>query len=69
MSQNKTIAEKNQNIIPNGENDFSENMTIKQKEQSLVANSIESKNANNGYKANGNAGIQAAEQGTRTKIK
>ena len=67
MSQNKTIAENNQNIIPNGENSLSQNMTIKQKEQSLVDNSINSKNAKNGYKANGNAGVQAAEQGTRNK--
>ena len=67
MSQNKTIAENNQNIIPNGENNFSENMTIKQKDQSLAANSQNSKNANNGYEVNGNAGIQAAKQGTRNK--
>ncbi|WP_298842480.1 hypothetical protein [Clostridium sp.] len=67
MSQNKTIAENNQNIIPNGENNLSKNMTIKQKEQSLVANSLESKNANNGYKVNGNASVQAAKEGTRNK--
>lgn len=67
MSQNKTIAENNQNIIPNGENSLSKNMTIKQKDQSLVANSLESKNANNGYEVNGNASIQAAKEGTRNK--
>ncbi|MGH4050634.1 MAG: hypothetical protein ACREVX_04660 [Clostridium sp.] len=67
MSQNKTIAENNQNIIPNGEDSFSQNMSIKQKEQSVIDNSIESKNAKNGYKVNGNAGIQSAKQGTRNK--
>jgi len=67
MSQNKTIAENNQNIIPNSENKLSQNMTIKQKDQNLVANSLESKNAKNGYKVNGNAGVQAANQGTRNK--
>ncbi|MGV8982603.1 hypothetical protein [Clostridium sp.] len=67
MSQNKTIAENNQNIIPNGENSLSENMTIKQKDQSLIANSLDSKNAKNGFKVNGNASIQAANQGTRNK--
>jgi hypothetical protein len=67
MSQNKTIAENNQNIIPNGENSLSENMTIKQKEQSLIANSLDSKNAKNGFKVNGNASIQDANQGTRNK--
>ena len=67
MSQNKTIAENNQNIIPNSDNSLSQNMTIKQKDQSLVANSLDSKNAKNGYKVNGNAGIQAANEGTRNK--
>ncbi|MBZ9688325.1 hypothetical protein G9F72_018515 [Clostridium estertheticum] len=67
MSQNKTIAEKNQNIIPNSENSLSQNMTIKEKDQSLIANSLDSKNAKNGYNANGNAGVQAATQGTRNK--
>ena len=67
MSQNKTIAENNQNIIPNGENNLSQNMTIKEKDQSLVATSLESKNAKNGYKTNGNASVQAAKQGTRNK--
>lgn len=67
MSQNKTIAENNQNIIPNSENSLSQNMTIKQKDQSLASNSLDSKNANNGYKVNGNAGVQAANQGTRNK--
>ena len=67
MSQNKTIAENNQNIIPNSENSLMQNMTIKQKDQSLVANSLDSKNAKNGFKVNGNAGIQAANQGTRNK--
>ena len=67
MSQNKTIAENNQNIIPNSENSLSKNMSIKQKDQSLIANSLDSKNAKNGYEVNGNAGIQAANQGTRNK--
>lgn len=67
MSQNKTVVENNQNIIPNSKNNFSENMTIKQKDQSLVDNSLNSKNSNNGYEVNGNAGIQAAQQGTRNK--
>ncbi|MBU3145142.1 hypothetical protein [Clostridium sp. CF012] len=67
MSQNKTIAENNQNIIPNSENSLTKNMTIKEKDQSLVANSLDSKNAKNGYMANGNAGVQAANQGTRNK--
>ena len=67
MSQNKTIAENNQNIIPNSENSFSQNMTIKGKDQSLISNSLESKNAKNGYTVNGNAGVQAANQGTRNK--
>jgi len=67
MSQNKTIAENNQNIIPNSGNSLSQNMTIKQKDQSLMANSSDSKNANNGYMTNGNAGVQAANQGTRNK--
>ncbi|MCB2339186.1 hypothetical protein [Clostridium estertheticum] len=67
MSQNKTIAENNQNIIPNSDNSLSKNMSIKQKDQSLVANSLDSKNANNGYKVNGNASVQAAKEGTRNK--
>ncbi|MBU3101163.1 MULTISPECIES: hypothetical protein [Clostridium] len=67
MSQNKTIAENNQNIIPNSDNSLSKNMSIKQKDQSLVANSLDSKNANNGYKVNGNASVQAANEGTRNK--
>ncbi|MBU3182728.1 hypothetical protein [Clostridium psychrophilum] len=67
MSQNKTIAENNQNIIPNSENSLSKNMSIKQKDQNLIANSLDSKNAKNGYEVNGNAGIQAANQGTRNK--
>jgi hypothetical protein len=67
MSQNKTIAENNQNIIPNSENRLIKNMTMKQKDQSLIANSLDSKNAENGYIANGNASIQAAKQGTRNK--
>jgi hypothetical protein len=67
MSQNKTIAENNQNIIPNGENGLSQNMTIKEKDQSLIANSLDSKNAKNGYKVNGNASVQAAKQGTKNK--
>ena len=67
MSQNKTIAENNQNIIPNSENNISQNMRIKEKDQSLVANSLDSKNAKNGYNVNGNAGVQAANQGTRNK--
>ena len=67
MSQNKTIAENNQNIIPNSENSLSKNMTIKEKDQSLIANSLDSKNAKNGYSSNGNAGIQAANQGLRNK--
>jgi hypothetical protein len=67
MSQNKTIADNNQNIIPNSENRLIKNMTMKQKDQSLIANSLDSKNAENGYVSNGNAGIQAAKQGTRNK--
>ncbi|MBW9149189.1 hypothetical protein K2F40_09480 [Clostridium sp. CM028] len=67
MSQNKTIAENNQNIIPNSENSLSQNMTMKQKDQSLMANSLDSENAKNGYKVNGNASVQAANQGTRNK--
>jgi len=67
MSQNKTIAENNQNIIPNSESSLSQNMTIKEKDQNLIANSLDSKNAKNGYKVNGNAGVQAANQGTRNK--
>ena len=67
MSQNKTIAENNQNIIPNSENSLSQNMAMKEKEQSFVANSLDSKNAKNGYKVNGNASVQAANQGTRNK--
>ncbi|MBU3154913.1 hypothetical protein LL037_08865 [Clostridium estertheticum] len=67
MSQNKSIAESNQNIIPNSDNSLSKNMSIKQKDQSLVANSLDSKNANNGYKVNGNASVQAANEGTRNK--
>ncbi|MBU3190440.1 hypothetical protein K9O30_14720 [Clostridium bowmanii] len=67
MSQNKTIAENNQNIIPNSGNSLTQNTTIKQKDQSLIANSLDSKNAKNGFKVNGNAGIQAANEGTRNK--
>ncbi|MGH4139955.1 hypothetical protein [Clostridium sp.] len=67
MSQNKTIAENNQNIIPSSGNGLTQNTTVKQKDQSLVANSLDSKNAKNGFKVNGNAGIQAANQGTRNK--
>jgi hypothetical protein len=67
VSQNKSIAESNQNIIPNGDSNLSKNMTIKQKDQSLISKSLDSKNANNGYEVNGNAGVQAANQGTRNK--
>ena len=67
MSQNKSIAESNQNIIPNGDSSLSKNMTMKEKDQSIIANSLDSKNAKNGYEVNGNAGIQAANQGTRNK--
>lgn len=67
MSQNKSIAESNLNIIPNGDSSLSKNMTIKQKDQSLISNSLDSKNANNGYEVNGNASVQAANQGTRNK--
>jgi len=67
MSQNKTIAENNQNIIPNSGNSLIQNTTIKQKDQSLIANSLDSKNSKNGYKVNGNASVQAANEGTRNK--
>jgi len=67
MSQNKTIVENNQNIIPNSDNSVSQNETIKEKDQSIIDNSLESKNAKNGYKVNGNAGVQAARQGTKNK--
>ena len=67
MSQNKTIAENNQNLIPNSENSLTQNMTIKQKDQSLIANSLDSKNAKNGYMSNGNASKTATQQGTKNK--
>lgn len=67
MSQNKTIVENNQNIIPNSKNSLTQNMTIKEKDQSLAAKSEDSKNATNGYMNNGNASKVAAEQGTRNK--
>lgn len=67
MSQNKTIAENNQNIIPNSEDNLTQNMNIKEKDQSLAAKSEDSKNAKNGYMNNGNASKAAAQQGTRNK--
>lgn len=67
MSQNKTIVENNQNIIPNSGNNLSQNETIKEKDQSIIDNSLDSRNAKNGYKFKGNAGVQAATQGTKNK--
>jgi len=67
MSQNKSTKEQNQNVIPNSENNMSQNMTINGKDQNLIANSLDSKNAKNGYMNNGNASKTAAQQGTRNK--
>lgn len=49
---------------------MSQNKTIKENNLNFIPNaavSEGSKNAKNGYESNGNAGIQAAEQGTRNK--
>jgi hypothetical protein len=72
MSQNKNIVAKNQNFIPNSEGidpDETGKMTnrLSAKNQSMVATSQDSRNAENGYKNNGNASVQAATQGTRNK--
>jgi hypothetical protein len=72
MSQNKSIVAKNQNFIPNSQGigpDEGGNMNgvIAGKNQNMTATSQDSNNAENGYKTNGNASVQAANQGTRNK--
>ncbi|MCJ7690429.1 MAG: hypothetical protein MUO60_14070 [Clostridiaceae bacterium] len=73
MSQNKNIVAKNQNFIPGSKGiapDESGNMNngIGAKKQSMVSSTQDSRNADNGYKNNGNAGVQAAnQQATRNK--
>jgi hypothetical protein len=73
LSQNKSIAAKNQNFIPGSEGiapDKSGNMNnaIAAKKESMHSTSQDSRNAENGYKNNGNAGVQAAnQQATRNK--
>jgi hypothetical protein len=72
MSQNKSIVAKNQNFIPNSEGidpDETGKMAngLSAKNQSMAATSQDSRNAENGYKNNGNASVQAATQGTRNK--
>lgn len=73
MSQNKSVVAKNQNFIPNSQGvgpDEGGNMAngIGAKSQSMAATSQDSRNAENGYKNNGNASVQAAkQQGTRNK--
>lgn len=67
MSQNKSIVAKNQNFIPNSQGIGPEeggNMAsgIKAKNQNMVSTSQDSRNADNGYKNNGNAGVLAANQ-------
>lgn len=73
MSQNKSIVAKNQNFIPNSEGigpDENGNMAsgIAAKKESMLSTSQDSRNAENGYKNNGNASVQAAnQQATRNK--
>jgi hypothetical protein len=73
MSQNKSIVAKNQNFIPNRQGISPEeggNMTnkVKAKNQNMISTSQDSRNADNGYKNNGNAGVQAAnQQATKNK--
>ncbi len=67
MSQNKSIVAKNQNFIPNSQGigpDESINMAsgIAAKNKSKIATSQDSRNADNGFKNNGNAGVLAANQ-------
>jgi hypothetical protein len=73
MSQNKNIVAKNQNFIPGSEDitpDGGSSMAsgIAAKKESAISTMKESKNAENGYKNNGNSGVQAAnQQATRNK--
>ena len=72
MSQNKSIVAQNQNFIPNSEGigpDEMGNMSnkIKTKNQNMAAKSQESRTSETGFKDQGNAGIDAAEQGIRNK--
>ena len=73
MSQNKSIVAKNQNFIPNSEGigpDGGNSMAsgIAAKKESTISTSQDSRNAENGYKNNGNAGVQSAnQQATRNK--
>lgn len=73
MSQNKNIVAKNQNFIPGSEGigpDTGNSMAsgIAAKKESTIATIQDSRNAENGYKNNGNAGVQAAnQQATRNK--
>lgn len=73
MSQNKNVVAKNQNFIPgskgigpNGGNSMANGIAAKK--ESTISTSQDSLNAENGYKNNGNAGVQAAnQQATRNK--
>ncbi|WP_291634365.1 hypothetical protein [Clostridium sp.] len=73
MSQNKNIVAKNQNFIPNSEGigpDAGSSMAsgIAAKKESTISTMKDSRNSDNGYKNNGNAGVQAAnQQATRNK--
>ncbi|MGH4121108.1 hypothetical protein [Clostridium sp.] len=66
MSQNKSIVAENQNFIPGSKGIAPDEVATKK--QSMVSSTQDSRNAENGYKNNGNAGIQAAnQQATRNK--
>lgn len=72
MSQNKSIVAQNQNFIPSSEGigpDEVGNMAsrIKTKNQNMVAKSEQSRTSETGFKDQGNAGMDAAEQGIRNK--
>ncbi len=67
MSQNKSIVAENQNFIPNSQGiDPGERTSmaskIAGKHNSMVSTSHDSRNTDNGYKNNGNAGVLAANQ-------
>ena len=72
MSQNKSIVAQNQNFIPSSEGvgpDEMGNMSngIKTKNQSMASKSENSRTSETGFMDQGNAGMKAAQQGTRNK--
>ncbi|MGK0467340.1 hypothetical protein [Clostridium sp.] len=73
MSQNKSIVAKNQNFIPGSKGigpDEGSSMAsgIAAKKESTISAIQDSRNSENGYKNNGNAGVQAAnQQATKNK--